>query len=296
MTAIKTNLQQWIGSRMSAHDTVNPAPAIAMAATLDRLCPAIGGPLPPLWHWLYFLSMTPTAALAVDGHAGRGEFLPPIDLPRRMWAGSRFQFHQPLLLGEAVRRDSHIANIVSKQGRSGELAIVTVVHEIYDGKGLAITEEQDIVYREAPRVNNPSAEPVPASTAAQWSHSRIADPVLLFRYSALTFNAHRIHYDHPYATGAEAYPGLVVHGPLILTLLVDSLLQEHPTAIVKTLHMRALRPLFEGQRFLLQGCLSADENKAQMWSLDDQAAVTMQVDVSLAGIGEPFTNRSRVVF
>ena len=282
MTAVDKTSQQWIGSSMSAHDTLNPAPAAAMAATLDRPCPAVGNSLPPLWHWLYFLPMTPTAELAADGHAGRGEFLPPINLPRRMWAGSRFQFHQPLLLGEAVRRDSRIANIVSKRGRSGDLAIVTVTHQIYGCQGLAISEEQDIVYREAPRVGAVQAEPISASAETQWSHPRIADPVLLFRYSALTFNAHRIHYDHPYATGVEEYPGLVVHGPLVLTLLLDSLVQEHPAAVIKTLRMRAMRPLFEGQRFLLQGCLSADKCQATLWSLDDQGAVTMQVDVSLA--------------
>jgi 3-methylfumaryl-CoA hydratase len=282
MTENESRLQSWIGTRISAQDTLNPTPATAMAATLDRPCPAVGDSLPPLWHWLYFLPMTPTAELASDGHAGRGNFLPPVDLPRRMWAGSRIQFQQPLLLGETVRRDSHIANIVSKHGRSGELAIVTVMHEIYGRTGLALREEQDIVYREAPRADAVQTEPMPAPAAAQWSHPRMADPVLLFRYSALTFNAHRIHYDHPYATGVEAYPGLVVHGPLIVTLLVDSLLQEHPTAAVKTLHMRALRPLFEGQRFLLQGRLSADADHAQLWSLDDQSAVTMQVDVTFA--------------
>jgi 3-methylfumaryl-CoA hydratase len=282
MTANDSDLQQWIGTRISAQDTLHSTPATAMAATLDRPCPAIGNSLPPLWHWLYFLPMTPSAELAPDGHAARGSFLPPIALPRRLWAGSRIQFHHALVLGDAVRRDSHIANIISKHGRSGELAIVTVVHEIHGSRGIAIREEQDIVYREAPRANALHSEPPGAPTEAQWSHPRTADPVLLFRYSALTFNAHRIHYDHPYATGVEAYPGLVVHGPLILTLLIDSLLQEHPAAVIRTLQMRALRPLFEGQRFLLQGCLSADNNRAQLWSLDDQGAMTMQVDVSLA--------------
>ncbi len=276
-----SSLQPWIGTSMSAQDTLHPTPATAMAATLDRSCPAIGDPLPPLWHWLYFLTMTPSAELSSDGHAGRGEFLPPINLPRRMWAGSRIQFHQPLLLGEAVRRDSQISNIVSKRGRSGDLAIVTVSHKIYGLGGLAISEEQDIVYREAPRADAAPAQLTPAPTEAQWSQPCIADPVLLFRYSALTFNAHRIHYDHRYATGIEAYPGLVVHGPLVLTLLVDSLLQEHPAAVVKTLTMRATRPLFEGRHFMLQGCLSADASQAQLWSLDDQGAVTMQVEVRL---------------
>ncbi len=282
MTADDNTLQQWIGSSMSVYDVLNLTPATAMAVTLDRPCPMIGDSLPPLWHWLYFLPMTPTAELASDGHAGRGEFLPAIDLPRRMWAGSRLQFHQALLLGDTVRRDSHIANIVSKRGRSGALAIVTVVHEIYGSMGLAVREEQDIVYREAPLANTVQAEPVPAPAEAQWSHPRIADPVLLFRYSALTFNAHRIHYDRPYASAVEAYPGLVVHGPLILTLLVDSLLQLHPTVLIKGLNMRALRPVFEGRRFNLQGRLSMDEKEAQLWSLDDQNAVTMQVTVRLA--------------
>lgn len=283
MSDTDTNLQEWIGRSRTIHDTITQTPVGAMAATLDRPSLAPDAALPPLWHWLYFLSITPTAGLGTDGHAARGEFLPPVPLPRRMWAGTRARFHQPLHVGEEVRCDSRIANVVSKQGRSGPLVIVTVVHEIHGPNGLAITEEQDLVYREEPKPDAKPVPPVPAPAEPQWSHERSANPVLLFRYSALTFNGHRIHYDYPYVTEVEGYPGLVVHGPLILTLLVETLQQEHPDAVIATLSMRALRPLFHDRPFYLQGRLSEDGREARLWNLDEEGAVTMQVDVTLAG-------------
>jgi 3-methylfumaryl-CoA hydratase len=199
-----------------------------------------------------------------------------------------------LHIGEAVRRESRIIDIAEKKGRSGALVLVSVQHEIYGVNGLAITEEQDIVYRPAPSTESPltkafstKAEPVapvnpPAqNTNAQWSHERSADTVLLFRYSALTFNAHRIHYDYPYTTQVEGYPDLIVHGPLLFTLLVDALLQEYPTVQIESLRVRAMRPLFCNRPFRLQGQLAPDRQQAQLWSLDESGYVTMHVDVVL---------------
>lgn len=280
-------LQDWIGRSQDIQDTITEVPVKAMAAVLDLAPLEAGAALPPLWHWLYFLPTVPTSALEADGHGTvngeGGGFLPPAPLPRRMWAGTRAHFHQPLHIGEPVRRHSRIIDVVKKQGRSGALVIITVLHEVHGPNGLAITEEQDLVYREAAIPGNGSAPPLPAPAAPQWSREMQADPVLLFRYSALTFNSHRIHYDLPYTTEVEAYPGLLVHGPLILTLLVETLRREHPDAAIRTLSMRALRPLFHNRPFRLQGRLVDKGRQAQLWSLDEHDAVTMQVDLTLTG-------------
>jgi len=276
--------QEWLDKQSSAVDTLALTPVNALAASLNRPALAPGDRLPPLWHWLFFLPLSQHAQLGVDGHAAQDDFLPPLPLPRRMWAGSRLQFGQLLHIGEPVRRESRILDIVGKKGRSGALVLVSVQHKIYGVNGLAITEELDIVYREAPSTTTEPAAAVNApaqSLKPQWSHQRSADTVLLFRYSALTFNSHRIHYDYPYTTQVEGYPDLIVHGPLLFTLLVDALLQEHPQVQIETLRVRAMRPLFCHRPFHLQGQLSPDKKQAQLWSLDEQGSVTMQVDIIL---------------
>ncbi|WP_290651663.1 MaoC family dehydratase N-terminal domain-containing protein [Aquisalimonas sp.] len=281
----KRSLQDWIGTSVSVVDRITAAPARGLAATLDReQAPAEGDDLPPLWHWLYFLDTPATGDLGRDGHAGRGGFLPPVHLPRRMWAGSRLRFHQALRIGEATRRTSRIANVVGKQGRTGELVIVTVEHTVHGESGLAITEEVDIAYREAPQTDAPATapEPIQPPGATQWSYDITPGPVLLFRYSALTFNSHRIHYDQPYATEVEGYPGLVVHGPLTLTLLAEALAREHPRQRITSLTMRAFRPLFHGTPFHLQGRLSPDGGGAELWTLDGDGGMTMQATAELA--------------
>jgi 3-methylfumaryl-CoA hydratase len=212
------DFSSWTGRSEARECEAAPAPAIALAATPDRedfdaqhrgQIPL----LPPLWHWLYFLPTAATRDLDEDGHPRRGGFLPPVPLPRRMWAGGRLEFHRPLRMGDALRRISRITDISSKQGRSGALVFVTVRHEVSGPDGLAITEEQDIVYRDAVRPAHASAataSPARSATAAAatpdcatFSREVRSDPVLLFRYSALTFNSHRIHYDRDYATKAE---------------------------------------------------------------------------------------------
>ena len=240
--------REWVGRTESRDDVVAAAPLVSLAALLDRddPPPRAGDAAPPLAHWLYFLPSYRQSEAGPDGHAARGGFLPPVPLPRRMWAGSRLEFLRPLRVGSAVKRVSRIADVVPKHGRSGALVFVTVRHEVSDDRGLVLTDEHDIVFRGETALAN---APTPAPAAAPWQREIRPDPLLLFRYSAVTFNGHRIHYDHPYVTRVEGYPGLVVHGPLIATLLVDLLRRNLPQAALATYSFRALRPLFDTAPF-----------------------------------------------
>ncbi|MFO6464567.1 MaoC family dehydratase N-terminal domain-containing protein [Jannaschia sp. KMU-145] len=214
-------LALWIGRTATATDILRPEPARMMQATLDRAPTlGLGDPLPPLWHWLYHLDAAPLSALGRDGHPATGGFLPPVALPRRMWAGGRLGFDAPLPLGVEVEKTSTITAVTPKQGRSGPLCFVTVRHELSTDGTRALWEEHDIVYRADPGPGDPLPEPAPFG---DWPASETRHPseVQLFRYSALTFNGHRIHYDRDYARDVEGHAGLVVHGPLIATLLAD---------------------------------------------------------------------------
>jgi 3-methylfumaryl-CoA hydratase len=248
------HLRTWIGRETIETDIAAADPVGRLSATLDRddPYPEPGSQLPPLAHWLYFLPHYKQSDLKTDGHGKLGGFLPPLPLPRRMWAGSRITFHFALRAGDIVSRKSRIDSLDVKEGRSGTLAFLTVHHEISTPRGLAVTEFQDIVYRgEAggePPPSKPSAKPADLPTP-QWSRDIDPDPTLLFRYSALTFNAHRIHYDLPYAREAEGYPGLVVQGPLTATLLLDLLRRHAPQKDIKSFSFRGLQPLFAGTRF-----------------------------------------------
>jgi 3-methylfumaryl-CoA hydratase len=215
-----TDFTAWIGRQQQTEDVLEPTRSNALRAALGDAIPlADGAPLPPLYHWLYFWDVQPPRALGPDGHQARGGFLPPVDLPRRMWAAGRISFMQPLHLGERVTRVSSILSVTPKSGRSGRLVFVTVRHELAGANGPALIEEQHIVYRELTSPQASAAPPRAAEPAeATWRHDIIPDSVLLFRYSALTMNGHRIHYDRPFATQDESYPGLVVHGPLQATL------------------------------------------------------------------------------
>ena len=209
-------LREWVGRTQAVEDFAAPFPVRALAATFDEKDPdpQNGDPLPPLWHWLYFLDTAPQSKIGPDGHAERGDFLPPVPLPRRMWAGSRFAFDgEPLRVGDTIRRASKIKSVEPKSGSTGSMVFVTVEHTVSGARGPSFVEEHDIVYREAAKPGEKQREPKPAPTDATWSRKIMADPVLLFRFSALTFNGHRIHYDQPYVTGTEGYPGLIVHGP-----------------------------------------------------------------------------------
>jgi 3-methylfumaryl-CoA hydratase len=264
------HLREWRGRTESRSDEITAAPIAALSATLDRddPFPQPGDPLPPLWHWLYFLPIARQSELGPDGHARRGGFLPPVPLPRRMFAGDRVQFHRPLRVGEKISRLSRIADVNLKQGRSGPLVFVVVRHEISNREGIAVVEEHDIVYRDNPSPADAAPAPQTPPAGAVWTRQIQPDATLLFRYSALTFNGHRIHYDRRYTTEVEGYPGLVVHGPLIATLLLDLLRRNLADAGVASFSFRAIRPLFDTAPFSVCGKPAKDGKTAQLWATD----------------------------
>jgi 3-methylfumaryl-CoA hydratase len=265
----------WVGRSEASADRVTETPVRLMQAMLDAADVGVMPPqLPPLWHWLYFLPGERQSNIGPDGHARRGGFLPPITLPRRMWAGGRLQFLHPLGVGEPIRRVSTIKSIQSKSGRSGQLVFVTVLHEISNAGGVAIREEHDIVYREAPAPGAAAPQPVPAPAGEQFGHTVTPDPVLLMRYSALTFNGHRIHYDRPYVMQEEGYPGLVVHGPLIATLLMEALRRARPEKTVRSFEFKAVSPLFDIAPFTVNGKLEG--GTASLWARGPEGQLAMQ--------------------
>ncbi len=282
--ATDADWRPWIGREQVAHDRIDPGRSRAMQATLDDTGPVLeaGDPLPPLWHWLYFWSATPGVALGPDGHAARGGFLPPIDLPRRMWAGSRVAFHRPLPLGAEATRRSTIAEVQAKEGRSGRLAFVTVRHEISVEGGLCVSDEHDIVYREASKPGAAPAAGAPAPRDPPWQRQVRPDPVLLFRYSALTFNGHRIHYDQPYATEVEGYSGLIVHGPLLATFMVGLAREWRPQARIAGFEFRALSPIFDTAPFTVAGRPAPDDTFAELWVADPCGQLAMHGRVDFA--------------
>jgi 3-methylfumaryl-CoA hydratase len=276
-------LGAWIGRSETVHDNVGPTPVVALTATLDHPAGAVpaGTALPPLWHWLYFLPMHRQSEIAADGHARRGGFMPPVPLPRRMWAGSQFEFRTPIRVGDAVSRKSTIADVTVKSGRTGQLVFVKVRHELHCNGAAepALVEFHDIVYREAQRADDVAPPPLAAPAGAQWQREITPDDVLLFRYSALTFNGHRIHYDRQYVTEVEGYPGLVVHGPLIATLLMDLLRRHLPDAEVATFRFKAVRPTFDLHPFKV--CGSRDGDTVRLWAQDHEGWLTMDAVATL---------------
>jgi len=277
------HLGSWVGRTEERTDTITAAPLAGLAATLDRDDPApiAGSAVPPLWHWLYFLPIARQSELGPDGHPRRGGFLPPVDLPRRMWAGGRLRFERALCVGATATRRSRIADVTAKEARSGPLVFVTVAHEIATASGVALHEEHDIVYRGLPA---PGAAPAPADAPRDETFARtiVPDDVLLFRYSALTFNSHRIHYDRRYVTDVERYPGLVVHGPLIATLLTDLLRHGLPHARVAAFTFRAVSPLFDIAPFFVRGQPGHDTSNVRLWACNVHGALAMDATATLA--------------
>ena len=283
--ATLAHLQSWSGKTETLVDDITAAPVRGLSATLDRddAAPVLGTPVPPLWHWMYFLPQHRQSEIGPDGHAKRGGFLPPVPLPRRMWAGGRLRWLQenPLVVGDSVRRVSRIESVTHKSGRTGDLLFVLVKHEVHNAKGLALTEEHDIVYRAAAQSGDPAPPPVAAEKGAAWQREITPDDVMLFRYSALTFNGHRIHYDRKYVTEVEGYPGLIVHGPLIATLLLDLLRKNLPQARVSHFEFRAVRPVFDIAPFRLHGKPAVDGKTVQLWTEDHEGWLTMQATATI---------------
>ena len=278
-------LTAWIGRRETVCDTIGPTPVAALNATLDHPAGEVppGTPLPPLWHWLYFLPLHRQSEIGADGHAKRGGFLPPVPLPRRMWAGSQFEFRTPVRVGDQVVRTSTIEDVSSKTGRTGPLVFVRVRHALHCNGAAepALIEFHDIVYREAQGASDAAPPPEPAPSAAAWRRRIVPDDVLLFRYSALTFNGHRIHYDRRYVTEVEGYPGLIVHGPLIATLLLDLLRREQPGAEVASFRFKAVRPTFDLHAFQVQGQPAPDGRSVRLWASDHEGFLTMDATAVL---------------
>jgi 3-methylfumaryl-CoA hydratase len=283
MTDTLDHLRRWIGRTQETGEVVDLLRARALQATLDDPAPSLqaGDPLPPLWHWLYFWSVTPEAGLGPDGHAARGEFLPPVNLPRRMLAGGRLEFLRPLTAGTMAKRRSTVADVSVKQGSTGRLVFVTIEHEISDKTGPCVQEEQDIVFRELAKPGElPRREAAPA--VLPWRQQVTPDPVLLFRYSALTFNGHRIHYDLKYATEEEGYPGLVVHGPLLATFMAGLVRRQAPDRAVTAFRYRAVRPVFDTAPFTVGGRLAQDGTGAELWIADSSGTLAVRGGVDLA--------------
>ncbi len=277
-------LTDWVGRTETLNDVVGATPVAAMGATLDdgNPVPEVGEALPPLWHWLYFLPRPQRSQIGPDGHAARGGFLPPVPLPRRMWAGGRLQWHDPVLVGDRIERVSRVEDVSTKSGKTGDLVFVLVKHAISTARGLAISEEHDIVYRGAPAAGSVQPTPPPARTDEAWSQRIEPDDVLLFRYSALTFNGHRIHYDRRYVTEVEGYPGLIVHGPLIATMLVELLRTHRPGARLAGFSFRAVSPLFDIASFEVCGKPEGDGSTVELWARNAQGGLAMQATAVLA--------------
>lgn len=277
-------LKQWIGREEVLTDRVTVTPLRALAAILDyeKVTFVAGDPIPPCWQWLYFLPLQRQSEIASDGHARRGGFLPPVPLPRRMWAGSALEFRRPLRVGETVTRTSRIIDVSSKEGRTGALVFVKVRHEIgSDPANPAVVEDHDIVYREQTSAAVWKASGKASPGAAEWRREIHADEVLLFRFSAVTFNAHRIHYDRQYATQVEGYPDLVVHGPLTAMLLLDLLHRQVPGAQVTRFAFRGTAPLFANTPFAVCGRRGEDPGSVSLWAQSAEGTLAMTAMATL---------------
>jgi 3-methylfumaryl-CoA hydratase len=271
-----SDFDSWIGRTRTAHDEISAFPVNALSATLGREDPfAIAGTLvPPLWHWMFFLAIFPPGQMRRDGHPQGGDFMPPIPLPRRVWAGSQFTWNadNPLRVGDRATRISRIDSITRKQGQSGELIFVKLVHEYSNAAGLCFTNDHLSAFRGEPS-GEANAKPALAEPSSQWHRELVPDTPLLFRYSALMFNSHRIHYDTPYAMQEEKYPAILVQGPLLATLLMDLLRRNEPDAVVRSLDFKAVRSAFVDRPLHLRG--QPEGNKVRLWAADEEGRLVM---------------------
>ncbi|MCO5144748.1 MAG: MaoC family dehydratase N-terminal domain-containing protein [Aquamicrobium sp.] len=269
------HLKSWIGKTRSVTDTITPRLAASLAAILDEPAElAEGDPAPAGIHWCLSPDIAPMSGLGPDGHPARGGFLPPVPLPRRMWAGGRLRFHGNFRVGERIRRDSTIKDVEAKEGRSGALCFVTVAHEYHGEAGPVLGEEHDIVYREITPTVLP--EPPAAPARGEIRAGIEATPVLLARYSAVTFNGHRIHYDRDYTRDVELYPGLIVHGPLQATYLLR-MARDTFGAMPARFDFRGRSPLFDGQTFSLEARRDGDDRLA-LWAAAQNGVVTLEAE------------------
>jgi 3-methylfumaryl-CoA hydratase len=280
VTEMSEIIAGWAPGPAETTETITAGPAVALSGLLDRepAVTAAGDPIPPLWHWLYFLDRPASSELGPDGHPAAGHFMPPIPRRRRMYAGGRASYTGALRCGDEITRRSELADATVKQGRTGELLFVTV-RSVFTRAGATIaTEEQDVVYRSGPPVVGATGprRPVPEKDPGPWQIQIVPDPVLLFRFSALTYNAHRIHYDADYATGVEGHPGLVVHGPLLALLCFELPRRHAPRQRVTHLSFRARSPVYVGQRCTVTGGPRDDGCAMQVAGPDGAVALTAE--------------------
>jgi 3-methylfumaryl-CoA hydratase len=271
------HLRQWIGRTSEASDVVTAQLVKGLRSTLFQEIgePKPGDAAPFTVHWCLAQPVFAMSMLSADGHPTRGGFLPPVPLPRRMWAGGELQFFDPLCVGDDATRKSRISDVTVKTGSTGQLCFVSVEHEVTTPRGTAIRERQDIVYRDMESAQ--SAAPAKAAAAAPVARHRethMADPVLLFRYSALTFNGHRIHYDRDYVTKVEGYPGLIFHGPLQAAFIVELAAKLHGGKPPKKFSYRGVQPLFEGAEFSVNA--SDNGTGLELWTANSAGQPTMK--------------------
>jgi 3-methylfumaryl-CoA hydratase len=256
-----------------------------MSLTLDYdLTFASGDIVPKLWHWLFFLPRVKASEEGSDGHPKTGGFIPSIEgLDRRMWAGSRFWFHNELYASKYAQKKSRVVSVTEKEGRSGKLGFVLVRHEIYQDDRHILSEEHDIVYKQAPKsettVAGVNATLNPPIKTAQWSETIKPNPVLLFKYSALTFNGHRIHYDRNFCKNDFGFPGLVVHGPLIATLLIELIRKNMADTRLLEYSFRIKGPIFDFQTFKVEGCREGD--MVSLWAVNDSSLETFSAQAKI---------------
>ena len=278
----ETDFSAWIGKSETELGVASAYAADYFALTLDGDDPPFkaGDALPPAWHYFYFHELVALAATGEDGHRAKGNFMPPLPFPRRMWAGSKMTFESPIRIGENIRKVITIADITMKKGQSGEMCFVTTTEEVFgEDDRLTTREVRTQVYRPAADPNAPLPPGRSAPENAAWSRSIHPSSVLLFRYSALTMNSHRIHYDKDYVRDVEGYPGLLVHGPLTMTLMLDLFRRENPDAKMKTLDLRAISPIYDTTDFSVCGAPGEDGN-CNLWAVTADGALAMSADVT----------------
>ena len=280
------DLKQHVGRRAVSTDVVTPGPANLLRLAFGRPEPELrlGDPLPPGWLGLYFLPKFRQDELRPDGSPLDAGVVPSMPLPRRMFAGERLRFHQPVRIGEELRRETELADLAVKSGGTGTLVFATVIHRVYAPGGLALEEERRTVFREEIKAGERNQAPrrEDASVDLPWRRRVVPDPILLFRFSALTFNSHRIHYDRAWAMDVEGYPGLVVHGPLTSTLLIDFARDHSPGRVFRTYTTQARAPLFDTAPFELRGGPRADGGGAELWAVTPEGTVAMSAQVEFA--------------
>lgn len=285
-TLTPEGLKQHIGRREVSTDVVTPGPANLLRLTFGRAEPELrsGDPLPPGWLCLYFLPKFRQDGLRADGSPLDAGVVPPMPLPRRMFAGERLRFHRPIRIGDELRRETELVDLALKSGGTGTLVFATVLSRVYAAQELALEEERRTVFREEIKAGERNQAPrrEDAPTGVPWLRRMDPDPILLFRFSALTFNSHRIHYDRRWAMDTEGYPGLVVHGPLTSTLLVDFARDHNPGRAFLTYTTQARAPLFDTAPFELRGRPKTDGRGAELWAVTPGGTVAMSAQVEFA--------------